>query len=338
MRHHEHIREEERIQIEAWRRAGWTQAKMAAELARPVRTIEKELARNGGASVYRAGAAQARALLCRKKPRRTSKLAFKPLVALIERRLKKKWSPEEISGEQARKHASGSNRYISFQHLYRVIRARQKAGDTLWSSLLRQAHRRFRRQGGHSRFMRIRNPKGLDQRPAEAVQRTHFGHFESDSLRIRGQAAGLATHVDRATGFTVLARLADCGTSAYTRATRNAFARLGLIPELKSMTVDHGMEFAGHVELERALGGIPVCFAPPHQPWMRGTNENTNGLLRGYFPKTARFDTLTQKQVDAAQHGLNTRPRKRFGFLRPTDMVRLLQLRRASRGVPPTGK
>lgn len=338
MRHHEHIREEERIQIEAWLLAGWVQSKIAGELARHERTIEKELARNGGAATYCARTAQARMLSCRRKPRRASKLAFKPLVALIDRRLKKKWSPEQICGVQARKHAPGSNRYISFQHLYRVIRARQKTGDTGWSSLLRQAHRRFRRRGGHSRFARIRNPRGLDQRPAEAATRTRFGDFESDSLRIRGQEAGLATHVDRTTGFTVLGRLADRGTDNYTRVTRAAFARLGLIPELKSMTVDHGMEFAGHVAMERALGGIPVCFAPAHQPWIRGTNENTNGLLRDYFPKTVRFDTLTKKQVDAAQYALNTRPRKRFGFLHPTDMVRLLRLRHASRGAPPIGK
>ena len=338
MRHHELIREEERIQIEAWLLAGWIQSRMAGQLARHERTIEKELARNGGAATYCARTAQARMLSCRRKPRRASKLAFKPLVALIDRRLKQKWSPEQISGVQAKKHAPGSNRYISFQHLYRVIRARQKAGDTDWSSLLRQAHRRFRRRGGHSRFERIRNPRGLDQRPAEAATRTRFGDFESDSLRIRGQVAGLATHVDRTTGFTVLARLAGRGADAYNRATQEAFARLGLLRQLKSMTVDHGMEFAAHAQLELALGGIPVCFAPAHQPWIRGTNENTNGLLRDYFPKTVRFDTLTKKQVDAAQHALNTRARKRFGFLHPTDMVRLFHLRHASRRVPPIGK
>ena len=338
MRHHEHIREEERTKTEAWLGAEWTQEQIAAQLGRPLRTIEKELARNGGAAAYRAGAAQARALANRRKPRRKSKLEFKPLVAMIDRRLKRKWSPEQISGVQARKHPPGSAWYLSFQQLYRTIRARQKAGETGWSSLLRQARRRFRRRGGRSRFERIRNPRGLDQRPAEAEKRTRFGDIESDSLRIRGQVAGLATHVDRTTGFTVLGLLDDRGADAYNRATQEAFARLGLIPQLKSMTVDHGMEFAAHAQLELALGGIPVCFAPPHQPWIRGTNENTNGLLRGYFPKTVRFDTLTKKQVDAVAHELNTRARKRFGFLHPTDMVRLVLLRHASRGAPPIEK
>ena len=265
MRHHEHIREEERTKTEAWLGAEWTQEQIAAQLGRPLRTIEKELARNGGAAAYRAGAAQARALANRRKPRRKSKLEFKPLVAMIDRRLKRKWSPEQISGVQARKHAPGSAWYLSFQQLYRTIRARQKAGETGWSSLLRQARRRFRRRGGRSRFERIRNPRGLDQRPAEAEKRTRFGDIESDSLRIRGQVAGLATHVDRTTGFTVLGLLDDRGADAYNRATQEAFARLGLIPQLKSMTVDHGMEFAAHAQLELALGGHPGVFrtAPP---------------------------------------------------------------------------
>ena len=335
MRRNEHIREEERIKIEAWLQAEWTQERIAKKLKRPQRTLEKELARNGGAAGYRAGVAQMRAVANRKKPRRKSKLAFGPLVALIQRRLERKISPELISLMQARKHAPGSNRYISHQQLYRVIRARQKAGDTGWSSLLPQAHRRFRRRNGQSRYGRIHNTKSIHQRPVEADQRARVGDVESDSFRIRGQQGGLATHVDRRTRYLVIARLKDKSARSFNAATKRAFARAPFT--MLTMTVDHGMENASFAVLEKDLN-IAVHFADAHHPQQRGSNENINGQLRAFFPKHRRFETVTKKQIDEAAHSLNHRPRKMFGCLSSADRLRLESLRLVQRGAPPFRK
>jgi len=324
MRRNKHIREDERIKIEAWLLAEWTQERIAGRLRRPRRTLEKELARHGGAGAYRASSAQARAMASRKKPRRKSKLEFKPLLALIGRRLARKISPELISLVQARKHGTGSPWCISHQRLYRVIRAQQKAGDRRWSSLLPQAHRRFRRRNGQSRYGRIHNTKSIHQRPVEADQRARVGDVESDSLRIRGQKGGLATHVDRRTRFVVLARLKDRSARAFNGATKRAFKKAPFT--MLTMTVDHGMENASFAELEEAMN-IAVHFADAHAPQQRGSNENINGQLRAFFPKDERFDTLSQKQIDAAAHSLNTRARKMFGCLSSADMMRLESLR-----------
>jgi IS30 family transposase len=200
--------------------------------------------------------------------------------------------------------------------IYRWLARDREAGGGLYLHLRRHGRRYLKRYGKARQCGPIAGRRPMDRRSVAADRRSRLGDFEGDTV-CAGRAAALATFVDRKSRFLVAAPLADGRARTMRRA---AVAALGEIPmtKLRTLTLDNGHEFAEHKKMEAALG-IKAYFAPPYQSWRRGTNENTNGLLREFFPKRDRRKP-TRKQVDRAVDLLNNRPRKCLGWRAPAEV------------------
>lgn len=305
-----HLSMYEREVIEVEVRVGTRWRSIGRRLGRSAATISREVRRAGGPEGYEAGAAQALAEQRRQGWRRTRRFDDPRVVEQLRCGLQQQHSPEQIVGCWPRGLPP-----ICIQTVYNYLRRERPA----WCVHLRQdaARRRPSYRQPH-KFERIRNTRSISQRPVVVEKRRRTGDWESDTVRGADRQAGIATHVDRRTGFVVLAWLADRSATTYNQATLAAFARSGVTAH--TFTVDNGMEFAKFTGLELALGAL-VYFAHPHCAWERGTNENTNGLLRQYFPKDRDFRTLSQAELMHAQNCLNQRPRKRLQYRRPADLM-----------------
>jgi len=300
---------------------GWGPAQIARQIGRDKGTICRELRRNatvpGGCSAHQAGAFAA---MRRAAPRRGAKMADGRIRAYVESGLCNFWSPEQIAGRMKEDHPQDATMRVCHETVYRFI-GRQKLAGVDFTPYLRQRHARngYGWRGKH-RFKRIRDPRSIDQRPAEVQQRKQAGHFESDTLRGSGNSpSGIATHVERMTRYLVAALLNTRKAAAYNAATLAAFAAQPGLPRL-SFTVDNGMEFAEHRALEKEMGAL-VYFAHPYHAWERGTNENTNGLLRQFFPKGADLGGVNEAELQRVVALLNNRPRKCLGYRTPAEAM-----------------
>lgn len=289
---------------------------IALELGRSQSSLRREVARN--AWPYDAEAAQQRAE-ARKRARRRRKLDPGPLRAEVDRRLRRFDSPEQIAG-RLRLDFAGRAFQISHETIYTFI-AQVAMEGVDYTPFLRFGIRK-RRYGyrGKSQYQRIRHGRSIEDRPPAVATRREFGHFESDT--VKGQftsPAGIATHLERKTRFLVAALLPDRSAATYNRKTRRAFARQ-LRMEVKTLTVDNGMEFSQHRQMEKALGA-KVYFAHPYRAWERGANENANGLLRQFFPKRTDLSQTTPRQLQDVVDNLNSRPRKCLGYRTPAEAL-----------------
>ena len=307
-----HLTLEERTVIMICMREGKGVAAAARWLGRAASTIRRELARN--TRPYEAVAAQVRAVEVTRW-RRRRKLDDSPLRAEVDRRLRLDHSPRQIA------HRLWIDAGVRISHgtLYRFVHQQLRAG-VKYAPHLRRGDPRLRRPPrGKSPYQRIRDGRSIEDRPAAARRRREAGHFESDTMKgLFHSPCGLATHVDRKTRYLVLARLPDRKAATYVRETQRAFARHGLAP--KTFTVDNGMEFGQHRQMEAALGGR-VYFAHRYSPWERGLNENTNGLLRQYFPKGCNFARVTEEDIRRVEDLLNHRPRRCLGYRTPAEAL-----------------
>ena len=306
-----HLSMDERRVIETLRAAGCSLRVIGLRLAgRQASSISRELRRNGGPAGYTAAVAQRRAANRLKGRWRPRRFADARLAAEVRRQLEDNLSPEQIVGRWA----SALPR-VSVPTIYAWLRRERP----WWLRHLRQGLARGRRSYRQpSKYTRIRGVTTIDARPEMVAQRLRCGDWESDTVRGCDQVAGLATHVDRRTGYVVLARVSDRSAASYNRASRAAFQRHGV--PVHTLTVDHGMEFARFPELEQTLG-CKVYFAHPHCAWERGCNENLNGLLRQYFPNSRDFRTITEAELRWVEVQLNRRPRKRHGYRTPNDLM-----------------
>ena len=307
-----HLTLEERTVIMIYAREGQAPGEAARRLGRAVSTIRRELARNP--TPYEAMAAHVRAAEVTRW-RRRRKLDDEALRAEVDRRLRQDHSPREIAVRLKAESAWS----VSHGTLYRFIHEQLRRGVKYGPHLRRGDPRDRRPPRGKSQYRRIRDGRSLEERPAAANDRAEFGHFESDTMKGRFRSpCGLATHVDRKTRYLVLARLPDRTAATYIRETKRAFARHQLAP--KTFTVDNGMEFSMHRQMEQALGA-QVYFAHRYSPWERGLNENTHGLLRQYFPKGSDFSKLTGKDIRRVEDLYNHRPRKCLGYRTPAEAL-----------------
>ena len=307
-----HLTLEERTVIMICMREGKSIAAAARWLGRAASTIRRELARN--TQPYEAVSAHVRAAEVTRW-RRRRKLDNGVLRAEVDRRLRQDHSPRQIA-ERLRLESGWQ---ISHGTLYRFIHEQLRHGVKYGPHLRRGDPRQRRPPRGKSPYQRIRDGRPIEARPAGANDRMEAGHFESDTLRgLFRSSCGLATHVDRKTRYLVLARLPDRKAATYIRETQRAFARHGLAP--KTFTVDNGMEFSQHRQMEAALGGL-VYFAHRYSPWERGLNENTNGLLRQYFPKGCNLARVTEEDLRRVEYLLNHRPRKCLGYRTPAETL-----------------
>jgi IS30 family transposase len=229
------------------------------------------------------------------------------------------WSPQQISGRLKVDFPDDPAMRISHQAIYEWTAARKAAGGC-WHTYLRQGRRRRRkRYGTRENRGRIVGRVGIESRPAEVAAKSRLGDWESDTMAGSGSGACLASHVERVSQYTVLAKLHDGKAASLNDGTVRAFARHGNLP-LLTTTADNGKEFAAHAELTAKLG-LAVYFATPYHAWERGLNENTNGLVRQFFPKGLDLTAVTDGQVRRVERLLNTRPRKTLGYRTPLEML-----------------
>ena len=313
-----HLTLSERHHIMIYLREGLDLREIAGRLDRHESSLRREVARN--AWPYDAEAAQARADRL-KRARRKRKLDPGPLLAEVDRRLRRFDSPEQIAGRLRIEFAGGAFR-ISHETIYKFIEQVATEGVD-YTPFLRFGIRK-RRYGyrGKSKYRRIRAGRSIEERPPAVATRQAFGHFESDTVKGKFTSPmGIATHLELKTRFLVAALLPDRSAATYNRKTRRAFAR-HLRMEVKTLTVDNGMEFSRHRQMEKALGAR-VYFAHPYRAWERGANENANGLLRQFFPKGVDLSKTTPQQLQHAVDNLNNRPRKCLGYRTPAEVLQV---------------
>jgi IS30 family transposase len=302
------------------RAAGRSRGAIARELGRDKSTIGRELRRNSLPEGYFPARAQARAEARRTLARRAYKLDDPALGAAVRRGLRLDWSPEQIAGRMKVEQPDEPARRLSHASIYALVRQDRAAGGALYTHL-RQAHRKRRKRYGTGEPRGgIRHRVSIEQRPAVVDRKARLGDWEGDTLAGKKDAGQLAVQVERATSYTVLARLADKQAATLNRATVCAFARHGALPR-ETLTVDNGTEFAGHEELARRLG-VDVYFARPYHAWERGLCENTNGLLRQYFPKGLDLTTVSLACLRRVERRLNRRPRKKLRYRTPEEALR----------------
>ena len=307
-----HLSMYEREVIEVHVRSGQSLRSAARQLGRAASTISREVERNGVDGGYEAEAAHRAAANRLRAWRRPRRFDDARLVQQVKERLFRQDSPDQIVGTWPAELPT-----VSVQTIYTFVK-RDRPG---WLKHLRQGRSRFSPSYRQPRkYQRIRDIKSIRQRPKVVTERGRVGDWESDTIRGSDRQAGIATHVDRRTGYVVLAKVMDRSAETYNRATLAALDRQPLALPTQTFTVDHGMEFGKFVELEAARKAH-VYFAQPHCAWQRGTNENTNGLLRQYFPKSRDFRFISEAELLRVETRLNTRPRKRHGYRSPADLM-----------------
>ena len=293
---------------------------MARVLGRAPSTLSREYARNAMRAPYRACTAQTLAIARARPPRRPRKLLDPWLWQYVRTHLIEGCSPEQIAGRLQRAYPHDMGKRISAETLYVGLYVLPRG--TLKSELLavlRQARKaRQPRARGADRRGQIPHMTPIAERPAEVATRTVPGHWEGDLIKGARNGLAVGTLVERTTRLVILAKMT--GTDA-TSARAGFTKKLRHVPALlrKTLTYDRGKEMAEHAQLVQRLA-IQIFFADPYSPWQRGTNENTNGLLRQYLPKGTDLSGYTQRELTAIAHRLNTRPRKCLDFATPLEV------------------
>ncbi|HVH49393.1 MAG TPA: IS30 family transposase [Sphingomicrobium sp.] len=308
----------ERERISRGLALGQTIRGIAAALGRAASTISREVQRHGGREAYRATAAEERAWTNGRRPKRCRLASHGRLRRLVASKLKAFWSPRQIAGWLKLEYPSDKAMQISHETIYRSLFI--QARGVLKKELLEQLRlsRRMRRSklasAKHSSHSRIVDAVSISQRPPEADDRAVPGHWEGDLLA-GANNTHIATLVERHSRFTMLVKVKGKDTQSVVSALSRQVKRLPVMLR-KSLTWDRGTEMASHKQFTVATD-VQVFFCDPHSPWQRGSNENTNGLLRQYFPKGTDLSSYTQAQLDKVARSLNQRPRETLGFRTP---------------------
>jgi IS30 family transposase len=313
----------EREEISRGLAAGCSLRRIGAGLGRAPSTISREVAASGGARRYRAARADRQAWSRAGRPK-PCKLATRPVLRdMVEEKLQRRWSPQQIAGWLKLAFPTSPEMQVSHETIYRTLFVQSRGA-------LRRELTRYLRTGRVIRRPKgVRMPDGrggrpnilhISGRPAEAGDRAVPGHWEGD-LVFGKNMSPVATLAGRSTRFVMLVALprgnhqADVVADALT-------AAITTLPEqlAKTLTWDQGHEMADHQRFTIQTG-VQVCFCDPKSPWQRGSNENTNGLLRQYLPRRLDFRTLTQADLDAIAQELNERPRQTLGFKTPSQAL-----------------
>ena len=300
--------------------AGHSIRSMATLLGRAPSTISRELRRNGGQECYRASQADQAAWDRAHRPKTCKLVENRALARIVAGKLRSQWSPEQIAGWLKRTYPDDETFQVSHETIYRslFIQARGALKKELLEHLRRT--RIMRRSRHHTQKTddhgRILDTVSISERPATAEDRAVPGHWEGDLLCGSGNSQ-IATLVERQSRYVMLVKVASKDTETVTNALiKNA---LKMPQELyKSLTWDRGKEMADHKRFTLATD-IQVYFCDPQNPWQRGTNENTNGLLRQYFPKGTDLSVYSQAKLNAVARRLNERPRKTLNYETPAE-------------------
>lgn len=321
-----HLTQEERYQIYALMKAGLLQTQIAAVLGRSPSTISRELRRNRGQRGYRPHQAHERSCQRARAARTRPRITESQWQAIAEL-LRQHWSPEQIADRAALEGTLA----ITHERIYHFIYADKAGGGELWRCLRGQKPYRRRYGSGRERRGQIADRVGIEQRPSEVQRRERIGHWEADTVHGRARQGAVLSLVERRSRLTRLAKLPRATAKAVRQAARRRLRPIAHAVE--SITADNGKEFADHRAISRALDAL-FYFAEPYASWQRGTNENTNGLIRQYLPKSRDLRKLSGAEVRKIENRLNHRPRKCLGFLTPYEVFNntRLQLTVALRG------
>ena len=325
-----HLSLEDREEISRGLSCGENYATIARRLGRPTSTVSREVQRNGGRERYRAAGAD-RATRQRARRPKATKLESNPaLAAAVTFGLEQDWSPEEICGRLPVEFPDDDSMRLVHETIYQALFVHGRPGlDKALVKHLRSGRKRRRPQTVTARN-RERGGSIIDKvmitdRPAEVEDRAVPGHWEGDLIIGRGGKSQTGTLVERTSGFTMLIGLPDDRRAP---TVADALHRqIQTLPDqaCRTITWDQGTEMADHARFTIDTG-IQIYFCDPHAPWQRGTNENTNGLLRQYLPRDSDLSTHSQADLDDIAARLNNRPRKRHGFLTPLEVFNQLLL------------
>ena len=304
----------ERYTIDTLRKQGNTITEIAAFLNRHRTTIWRELNRNRSPShgAYEPDRADARCRKRRSRSRRNASITEEDY-AIVRRFLKLDWSPEQISGTLKKLGILS----ISHESIYRYVWLDMASGGSLWSHLRQSSKQRRKRYKAYDSRGRLANKRMISERPAYVESRKTIGHWEIDTVHGRGSNHCIVTIVERKSGFLIIGKLKN-------KSTRELNQRVAILidrfpGQFKTITADNGTEFHQYEKLEEATG-TKFYFATPHHSWERGTNENTNGLIRQYLPKNSSMFYLTQAECNAIANKINDRPRKRLDYSTPKEV------------------
>jgi IS30 family transposase len=324
-----YLRPEEREELMCGLAAGDSQREIAHRLGRSASTISREIARNsvrdGPRRHYRAASAQRFADKRASRPK-PSKLEQNPrLREHVQTRLLQGWSPDQIGRRLVEEFPGDAEMRVSHETIYRELYVQGRGGLRRELSVcLRtgRAVRKPRRRAGIPRE-RITDKVMISERPAEAADRAVPGHWEGDLIIGKSGKSAVGTLVERSTRFVMLLHLPDGNRAEIVRDA--IVAKIEQLPDqLKaSLTWDQGAEMSRHVQITVATG-LPIYFCDPASPWQRGSNENTNGLLRQYLPKGTDLAVHSPEHLDAVAAQLNGRPRKTLGYHTPGEMLAAL--------------
>ena len=315
---YQQLTQEERYMIGQLRRQRCGPSEIARLMGRNRSTIYRELKRNMVNSpkglTYTVSRAQEQRNGRLRRSRRGPQHSPEDY-ALVRRLLLQQWSPEQISGTLGRL----NELQISYQTIYRYIRRDWRCGGVLWKELRRRYKRRKRHYGLEKRG-RLQDKPTIDSRPGHVEDREEVGHYEGDTVHgASWEKTCVVTLVERVTGLLLMGVSPD----KTVKSVNNVMIRLlrkSPLP-VRTLTLDNGTEFHGYRTVEKATG-VQIYFARPHHPWERGSNENTNGLVRQYLPKRTSMADLTQRQCNQIARKLNSRPRKRHGYLSPLQLIK----------------
>jgi transposase, IS30 family len=308
----------EREEISRQLASGQSLRAISRLLGRAASTLRREVARNGGRGTYRAAVADGQAWRRTRRPQPCRLSARPRLQRTVAQKLAQQWSPQQIAGWLRSTFPGDPDMQVSPETIYRslFVQSRGVLKRHLVQHLRRQRHFRHARTGGGPRPRpgQIVDAVSIRQRPAEIEDRAVPGHWEGDLLE-GARGTYVATLVERQSRYVVLVRLPNKETQTVVRALAR---RIRQLPDglMRSLTWDRGSELAAHRAFTLATN-VHVYFCDPRSPWQRGSNENTNGLLRQYLPQAADLSDYRQSQLDTIAHRLNTRPRMTLEYQTP---------------------
>ncbi|MEI7426353.1 MAG: IS30 family transposase [Candidatus Moraniibacteriota bacterium] len=311
---HTQLNLKQRFQLETLLSAGWLQKNIAHHISVDPSVVSRELSRFEG-TVYEARSAHSQTIKRKKVAKRKTKILLKNegVRNYVEKKLKEKWSPEQIAG-RGKTECSGM---VCHETIYQFIYEEK----TEWKIHFRQKKGKYRRRHGTKKREKEREDakkQRIDTRPEVIEKRKRIGDWEGDTIVGGEKTTGILTHVERKSGYLIGDLFLKKNAILLKEKTIESFLKIAADKKY-SITYDNGVEFSEH-ELTARGTKMTIYFAYPYHSWERGTNENTNGLLRQYFPKKMMFGTLKQKDVDAAVESINNRPRKRLGYLTPHEV------------------
>ena len=308
-------------------RAGWSLRAIGRDLGRPASTIKREIDRHSNADgSYGAYAAQRRATSRRARPKPAKLTAPGPLRDYVATHLRGQWSPEQISNRVVEDHPDDQDMRVSHETIYQALYVQARGGlkREVAAALRTGRIRRRPHRSPEHRQSRFTDPMVMiSERPAEVEDRAVPGHWEGDLITGAHNKSAIITLVERSTRYVMLGHVPGEHTAEAVGGVLSAL--IGSLPEhlRGSLTWDQGSEMAGHKRFSVATG-VPVFFCDPASPWQRGSNENTNGLLRQYFPKGTDLSVHGPLDLEHVAQKLNGRPRKTLGWKTPAERLRTL--------------